>query len=80
MHHDSSSSPLKLPGPSVQQLVAPFLSTWLLCRWPRTMNSILCTGVQVEELTTSPLGNTRDLTLSQMFSSTRSSMCWNSGT
>jgi len=32
------------------------------------------------EITVSPLVNMRDFTRSQMFSRTRSSMCWNNGT
>lgn len=43
-HHERSSSPLKFPGPSMQQLSRPSLSTWLLWRWPLTINSILWTG------------------------------------
>lgn len=43
-HHERSSSPLKLPGPNMQQLSTPSLSTWLLWRWPLTINSILWTG------------------------------------
>lgn len=34
----------------------------------------------VLELTVSPFGKMRDLTRSQMFSRTRSSICWNNGT
>lgn len=43
-HQDRSSSPLKLPGPNMQQLCTPSRNTWLLWRCPLTTNSILCTG------------------------------------
>lgn len=43
-YHERSSSPLKFPGPNMQQLLTPSRSTWLLCRWPLTMNNILWTG------------------------------------
>jgi hypothetical protein len=43
-HHERSSSPRKLPGPNMHVAIAPLLRDWLLCNWPRTINTILCTG------------------------------------
>jgi hypothetical protein len=44
-HHEISSSPQKLPGPSMQMLVLLLCcSRYELCMWPRTINSIRHTG------------------------------------
>ena len=43
-HHDRSSSPRKFPGPTMHVATIPLLRCWLLCNFPRTMNTIRCTG------------------------------------